>query len=134
MAEPLPSTSSGNDTGLPSNLGAGLCALFPLLGGLVFYFVEKKDAFVRHWAVESIIFGVAIVLIKVAFALLFALAAVLPGLHLLLVPLVVVLYWVSSLAILALYIIGIIKAFQGSRWTYPYVSAQGRKRFPNLVV
>ena len=134
MAEPLLSTSSGSDTGLPSNLGAGLCALFPLLGGLVFYFVEKKDALIRHWAIESIIFGVAIVIIKVAFAVLFALGAVLPGLHLLLVPLLLLLYWLSSIVILALYLIGIIKAFQGSRWTYPYVSDQGRKRFPNLVV
>ena len=57
MAYIIPPSPTGSDTGLPSNVGAGLCAIFHLLGGVIFYFIEKKDLFVRHWAVQSIYFG-----------------------------------------------------------------------------
>ena len=59
MAQAIPPPLTGSDTGLASNLAAGLCAVFHLIGGIIFYFIEKKDLFVRHWAVQTIYFGVA---------------------------------------------------------------------------
>ena len=43
-------------TGLPSNVAAAL-ACIPLVGGLIFYILEKRDQFVRFYAMQSIIFG-----------------------------------------------------------------------------
>src|SRR6476661_9921869 len=43
-------------TGLPSNVAAAL-ACIPLIGGLIFYIIEKNDRFVRFYAMQSIIFG-----------------------------------------------------------------------------
>ena len=47
---------SSTSTGLPSNVAAAL-ACIPLIGGIIFYIVEKHDAFVRFYAMQSIIFG-----------------------------------------------------------------------------
>ena len=42
-------------TDLPSNVAAAL-ACFPLIGGIIFYLLEKRDGFVRFYAmVASII-------------------------------------------------------------------------------
>src|SRR5256885_17133705 len=41
---------------LPSNIAAAL-ACIPLIGGIVFYIIEKRDGFVRFYAMQSIIFG-----------------------------------------------------------------------------
>src|ERR1700682_6031158 len=43
-------------TGLPSNVAAAL-ACIPLIGGIIFYILEKQDNFVRFYAMQSIIFG-----------------------------------------------------------------------------
>src|SRR5260370_9551486 len=45
-------------TGLPSNVAAAL-ACIPLIGGIIFYVVEKHDSFVRFYAMQSIILGAA---------------------------------------------------------------------------
>ena len=45
-----------SSTGLPSNIAAAL-ACIPLVGGIVFYILEKRDGFVRFYAIQSIIFG-----------------------------------------------------------------------------
>jgi uncharacterized membrane protein len=131
MAEPISST--GNTTGLPANLAAGLCAIFTLLGGIIFYFVEKKDAFVRYWAVQSIFFGGTWFVFNIGMTILISMAGVLPGLHFVLVPLLILLQAVLHLVFFVFWIIGIIKALQGERWEYPFISAQCRRLFPNLV-
>ena len=124
---------SGSDTGLPSNVGAGLCAIFTLLGGIIFYFIEKKDQFVRHWAVEAIFFGAALFLAQIAVMIIGGILGHLPVIGLLFALLATLLSLVISLGGCVLWVIGIIKAFQGQKWEYPVISAQGRKLFPKLV-
>src|SRR5437763_16614367 len=53
---PPPADSGPKSTGLPSNVAAAL-ACIPLIGGLVFYILEKHDPLVRFYAMQSIIFG-----------------------------------------------------------------------------
>src|SRR5215210_4118924 len=45
---PMPSDTP-TSTGLPSNVAAAL-ACIPLVGGLIFYILEKRDQFVRFYA------------------------------------------------------------------------------------
>ena len=65
---PEPSTNVTNpttqSTGLPSNIAAAL-ACIPLVGGLIFWFLEKHDNFVRFYAMQSIIFGAAWLLFNI---------------------------------------------------------------------
>ncbi|MBV9490589.1 MAG: DUF4870 domain-containing protein [Verrucomicrobia bacterium] len=135
MAEPIfsgggPATGT---TGLPTNVAAGLCAIFTLVGGVVFYFIEKRDTFVRHWAVQSIFFGGTWFAFNILLTIVITVAASLPGLHLILVPLLLLVQAIVHLGFFVLWLIGIIKAFQGDRWEYPYISAQCRRLFPNVV-
>jgi uncharacterized membrane protein len=132
MAEPISST--GNTTGLPANLAAGLCAILILLGGIVFYLIEKKDAFVRHWAVQSIFFGGTWFFLQyVAIPVLILIAGILPGVHFVLVPLLSLAWLVLHFVLFIFWFIGIVKAFQGERWEYPLISAYCRRLFPTLV-
>src|SRR5262245_17829056 len=57
-------------TGLPPNVAAAL-ACIPLIGGIIFYIVEKHDTFVRFYAMQSIIFGAAWLLFNIVSRILF---------------------------------------------------------------
>src|SRR3989440_6299593 len=54
-------TPKSTSTGLPSNVAAAI-ACIPLIGGIIFYILEKHDSFVRFYAMQSIIFGGAWIL------------------------------------------------------------------------
>jgi uncharacterized membrane protein len=126
---PLPNVS---DTGLPSNVAAGICAIFHLLGGLVFYFVERKDQFVRHWAIQTIYFGGAWMAAFFAIAFLSAIFTHAPLVGWIFALLFVLVNFAVWLGGVVLWIIGIVKAFQGEKWEYPITSELGKKIFPNL--
>jgi uncharacterized membrane protein len=132
MAYAIPPSPTGSDTGLPSNVAAGLCAIFYLIGGVIFYFIEKKDLFVRHWAIQSIFFGAAWIGAYIVISILSGILDHLPGVGFIFALLFFLLRLVIGLGGTILWIIGIIKAFQGQTWEYPIISAQGRKYFPNL--
>src|SRR6266496_3334010 len=51
-------TAKSGSTGLPSNVAAAI-ACIPLIGGIIFYILEKHDSFVRFYAMQSLIFGCA---------------------------------------------------------------------------
>jgi uncharacterized membrane protein len=131
MALTNTSSPTGSDTGLPSNVAAGLCAVLPLVGGIIFYFVEKKDLFVRHWAVQSIYFGGTWMGASLAW-ILSGILGHLPGIGFIFALVCFVLWIIIQFGAPILWIIGMIKAFQGEKWEYPIISEQGKKCFPNL--
>ena len=135
MSQTTSSNPGGSDTGLPSKLGAGICAIFPLIGGTIFYFIEKKDLFVRHWALQGIYLGVAglafSIAIKISAAILHWIQ--IPTISDLLIGLLLLIQLLGDLALTILWILGIIKAFQGQRWEYPYISEQCKKLLPGLA-
>lgn len=132
MADATPPLPNVSDTGLPSNVAAGICAIFHLLGGLVFYFVERKDQFVRHWAIQTIYFGGAWMAAFFAIAFLSAIFTHAPLVGWIFALLFVLLNFAVWLGGVVLWIIGIVKAFQGEKWEYPITSELGKKIFPNL--
>src|SRR6266481_4739693 len=62
---PPPSDAGPRSTGLPSNIAAAL-ACIPLIGGIVFYILEKHDSFVRFYSMQSIVLGGAWLLFSIA--------------------------------------------------------------------
>jgi uncharacterized membrane protein len=124
-----PTSNPNSDTGLASNIASGLCAIFTWIGGLIFFFIEKKDGLVRHWAVQAIFFGGTWVVVSIGLNILTLILVHVPLIGLLIGLLGFVLFWVF----IVLWIMGIIKAFQGTRWEYPIISAQCKKLFPKLV-
>src|SRR5947208_4747168 len=65
-------------TGLPSNVAAAI-ACIPLIGGIIFYILEKQDNFVRFYAMQSIIFGCAWFLFNIVTAVVHAVFSAIPG-------------------------------------------------------
>jgi uncharacterized membrane protein len=114
-------------TGLPSNVAAAL-ACFPLLGGIIFYILEKRDSFVRFYAMQSIIFGAGWFLFNILSAIMHAILSAIPGLG----GLLSVLWGLASalvqIGLLVVLIIAIVKAFSGVRWDIPYVGPMARKQ------
>jgi uncharacterized membrane protein len=122
-------TPSGNptSTGLPSNVAAAL-ACIPLVGGLIFYILEKHDSFVRFYAMQSIIFGGAWFLFSIVSAILQTVFAFLPLIGGLFATLWAFLSFLAQLGFLVIMIIAMVKAFSGARWDIPFVGPIARKQ------
>src|SRR5438552_7877877 len=124
---PGPETSAAStSTGLPSNIAAAL-ACIPLIGGIIFYLLEKRDNFVRFYAMQSIILGIGWFVFAVAWTVIHGVLAPIPGIGWLFGFVLWVLWAVVNVAIVIVWIIAMIKAFSGSRWDIPYVGPMARK-------
>jgi uncharacterized membrane protein len=117
-------TTQSTSSGLPSNVAAAL-ACFPLIGGIIFYLLEKRDSFVRFYAMQSIIFGATWILFCIASGIIFGIFALMGD------PFVRLWHLLSSLIHLgffAIMIIAMVKAFSGARWDIPYIGPIARKQ------
>src|SRR5947208_12420265 len=114
---PEPGPQSGT-TGLPSNVAAAI-ACIPLIGGIIFYILEKRDSFVRFYAMQSIIFGIAWILIQIGCWIVSGFFSALPGISWFLGGLWGLVWWLINLALFVLLVVTIVKAFTGVRWEIP---------------
>jgi uncharacterized membrane protein len=97
-----------SSTGLDSNIGGLLSYVLGWITGLIFFLVEEKDEFVRFHAMQSIIVFGAITVLSIVFGILFAvpfLGAILGSF-----------LWIASVV---LWIILMVKAYQGERFKLP---------------
>ena len=101
--------------GLSQNTAAGLSYVFTWITGLIFFFMEKQNRFVRFHAMQSILFfGGATVLAIVL--------SVIVGLHLPLVSLLAsCVYGLLGLAMFVGWIILMINGFQGKYFKLPII-------------
>src|SRR6266513_2438893 len=129
--EPEARATSGS-TGLPSNVAAAI-ACIPLIGGIIFYILEKRDNFVRFYAMQSIIFGGAWILFSIVSNILFAIFRSIPAIGGILVFFWAIIAALVHLAFLVIMIITIVKAFTGVRWDIPYVGPIARKQVEGNV-
>src|SRR2546428_4120807 len=91
-------------TGLPSNVAAAL-ACIPLIGGIIFYILEKRDGFVRFYAMQSIMFGAAWILFDIISKILFAIFGSIPAIGGLLVFFWAIIQALIHIAFLVVWII-----------------------------
>ena len=128
---PAPAPASfphSHSTGLPSNVAAAL-ACIPLVGGLVFYILEKEDRFVRFYAMQSIIFGGLCFMLWALGRGLTVLAWSIPLANVVFGPLWSFVFALVKLALAVLTIIAMAKAFSGVRWEIPFAGPLARKQF-----
>src|SRR5712675_1082231 len=108
---PGPETSAAStSTGLPSNVAAAI-ACIPLIGGIIFYILEKRDNFVRFYAIQSIIFGGAWILIHIGCAIISGLFWHVPVVGWFLGPLWGLIWWLINLALFVVFVVTVVKAF-----------------------
>jgi uncharacterized membrane protein len=134
---PVPSPSPepnarSTSTGLPSNVAAAI-ACIPLVGGIIFYILEKRDGFVRFYAMQSIIFGGAWILFDIISKILFAIFGSIPAIGGILVFFWAIIQALIHIAFLVIWIIAMVKAFTNVRWEIPYIGPIARKQVESAV-
>jgi uncharacterized membrane protein len=122
-----PPSADPSSLDLPPNIAAAI-ACIPLIGGIIFYLLEKRNSFVRFYAMQSIIFGGAWFLFNIASAVVHAVVGAIPGVGPILVFLWAVIAALVHLAFLVVFIVAVVKAFSGVRWDIPYVGPMARKQ------
>jgi uncharacterized membrane protein len=120
-------TAKPGSTGLPSNVAAAI-ACIPLIGGIIFYVLEKHDSFVRFYAMQSIIFGGAWLLFNIASMIVHAIFISVPAVGLFLSVIWGLVAMLVHVAFLVVWIIATVKAFTGKRWEIPYIGPLAEKQ------
>jgi uncharacterized membrane protein len=112
---------------LPPNVAAAIAAV-PLVGGIIFYILEKRNSFVRFYAMQSIIFGGAWLLFIIVSAVVRAVFGQIPAIGGILVFFWSILAALIQIAFIVLWLVATVKAFTGSRWEIPYIGPVARKQ------
>lgn len=94
--------------GLEENVAGLLCYLVTWITGLIFLLLEKESKFVRFHAMQSL----------VTFLSLMILVVVLVFISIFVWPLII-LVWLIDIGIIILWILGMIKAYQGEMFKFP---------------
>ncbi len=110
--------SEKTSTGLEQNTAALLSYLFTWVTGLIFYLLEKNNKYVRFHAMQSILFGIAMVLAGVLLVILTTLLRYIPFIGGMASMLLSFAYWIGSVII---WILLMVKAFQGERYKLPFI-------------
>jgi len=112
---------------LPPNIAAAI-ACIPLIGGIIFYILEKRNSFVRFYAMQSIIFGGIWVLFNIVSTIVTMIFSSVPAVGGFFVVLWGLIAMLVHLAFLVILIVTIIKAFTNVRWDIPYIGPMARKQ------
>jgi uncharacterized membrane protein len=133
---PAPAPEQGADASsmdLPQNVAAAI-ACIPLVGGIIFYILEKRNSFVRFYAMQSIIFGFAWLLFNIVYAIVHMIFASVPAIGVFLSLLWGLVGMLIHLAFVVIWIIATFKAFTNVRWDIPYIGPMARKQFEGTAV
>ena len=127
-AESVPAMPADEGSGVAPNIAATICAALPLVGGIIFLVLEKKNAFVRFWAMQSVFFGGASIAISLLIQIATFILAHIPIIGWLMALLLVFAGMAFGFAILIVWVITIIKAFSNKEWDIPYLGRLARKQ------
>lgn len=105
----MPDEAPSGGSGLDNKTSALLAYLLGIVGGIVFYSISK-DSFVRFHAMQSILLSIAMVVVWFVFFIIMWV-----------VPFFFFLSWIFWLGLLAIWIIAMIKAYQGERFKLPII-------------
>ncbi len=128
---PVPSPLGPTSINMDPKVSAGLSYLLGLVGGIVFFVIEKQNRFVRFHAMQSILFQAALtVLFFVVFILQIILFATGSSALAVLGLLFTCLWVLLPLAATVVWIIAMVFAFQGKDFKIPLIGDYAQ-RFAN---
>ena len=110
-----PKPSSGGETGLDPKVSSMLAYLLGIIGGIIFYAISK-DSYVRFHAMQSILLSIAI-------AVIYGIVAVIS----LAVPFFLFIDWFLYLGVIAIWILMMLKAYNGERYKLPLIGDMAEK-------
>lgn len=118
-----PAASQG--TGLAPNVASLLCYICSPITGIIFLLIEKTNNDVKFHAWQSVVFGVGyialVIILEVLAAIMGLIASVLGIIVGFFIPLVM-------LGAFIIWIVCMIKAYQGERWRIPYIGDFAAKK------
>ena len=138
---PSPGTSQ-TGSGLDPKVAAAISYIW--IVGLIFFFIEKDNKFVRFHAVQSILFGIANSVIMMLLAIVATILTVvftiggaaaatatdsgaIGGLASLLVGLIWLIFWLIAMVCLVGLIFAAVKAYQGQKFKLPIIGNMAEK-------
>jgi len=110
--------TSGSGTGLAPNIASLLCYICMPITSVILLLLEKENKDVQFHAWQGTVFGVVYVLLVIGLQIL---AAILGAIANFLGVIVGLLIPVVGLVSFVLWIICLVKAYQGERWKIPYI-------------
>ena len=118
-----PAGSTGEGTGLTPNLASLLCYLvgapFCLpITGIIFLIIERQDEDVRFHAWQSVIMSASYILLLISLKIIAAIMGYMAGVLYFLVDLFV---WILIPVTFVLWVVCMVKAYQGERWRIPVI-------------
>ena len=131
-AAPEPTLPAPVTSGIEPHIAAGLAAVFPLVGGVIFLVLEKKDKFVRFWAMQSVFFGGLAFAISIALRVVAFVFGFLPFIGKLMLFLLLIVYPIFGLAWFIVWVIGMVKAFSGKEWEIPWLGKLARQQLAKM--
>ena len=118
MADPAPASSTtalgASSTGMQPNFAALLSYVFGLITGLILFLVEKDNKFVKFHAMQSIIFSITTTVLYIVLGFI----PILGWIALLLLPLASLVVWILCM----------VKAYQGAWFKLPWIGDVAAKQ------
>ncbi|HEV7867672.1 MAG TPA: hypothetical protein VGO90_08320 [Chthoniobacteraceae bacterium] len=118
--------------GLAPNIAAGIACLFSLPGGVLFLVIEKKNQFVRMWAMQAVVLGAAGFAFWILSQMLLLVFRQIPLLGAVLTFVLSGIALVFWLGWLVGYVITIVKAFAAEQWELPVLGALARLQLAHM--
>ena len=132
MQNPPPVQSGKSSTGLDENVASLIAYLAGWVSGLIFFLIEKSSRLVRFHAMQSILFNVVvgvvwIVIVIIVSILVLILGQVSNALAGIVSLLSVLLYLLAGVGTLILWVMCLIKAYQGQMYKLPIIGEYAEK-------
>lgn len=129
---PTGGADPGTTTGLMPNVAAGLACLLTLVTGIIFLVLEKRNRFVRFWAMQATVFGAVWLAANLA---LWVVGFVFGHIPVINIFVGILLFFVSlalGIAGLILWIIMLVKSFGGQEWDAPFLGKIARQQLAKM--
>lgn len=120
-----PTGGNNGGTGLAPNIASLLCYICMPIIAIIFLVIEKENRDVKFHAWQAIFFTIALFAISIALFILSFILTLIPYLGPILTT---ILYIIFIGAFLVIWILLLVKAYQGERWQIPVIGEYAAKQ------
>lgn len=120
-----PGGGAAQGTGLTPNIASLLCYICTPITGIIFLLIEKENRDVKFHAWQSVAFGVAYIVLIIALEIVAAIMGVIASVLGIIVGFFIP---ILMLAAFIVWIVCMVKAYQGERWRIPMLGDFAAKK------
>lgn len=118
-------TQASGGSGLAPNVASLLCYLCTFITGIIFLLIEKDNKEVKFHAWQAIFLGAGSIVLQIAILILTAIMSAISGA---LATIISLLGTLVYLGIMVIWIIAMVKAYQGQKWKIPFIGDLAEKQ------